>query len=212
MDERTLERHRAVHALLGQGHGLLECAWRFGWALNTVKRCARAATAEHLQRPPRYRDTLVDPFRDHLRRRRAEDPGVPSTRLLAELRELGFTGSANLLVRYLNQGRADAARKPPSPRRLVAWLMTKHADLPAQHRDHRHDFLTACAHLTVLAERVEQFAGLLTERRGQDLDAWMATWLRVRRCCGRRVRSSTLARRLPSARSCRYRRRRAHRR
>ncbi|GAA3203884.1 ISL3 family transposase [Dactylosporangium siamense] len=175
LDERTLERHRAVHVLLGQGHGLLECARLLGWALNTVKRYARAASAEQLQRPPRYRDTLVDPFRDHLRRRRAEDPGVPVTRLLAEIRELGYTGSANLLVRYLNQGRADAARTPPSPRWLVSWLMSRNSDLLAQHQAHRRDLLTDCAHLTVLAERVEQFAGMLTERRGHDLDAWMAT-------------------------------------
>lgn len=175
LDERTRERHRAVHALLEEGHGLLECARRLGWALNTVKRYARAATADELQRPPRYRDTLVDPFRDHLRRRRAENPGVPATRLLAEIRELGYTGSANLLVRYLNQGRADAARKPPSPRRLVTWLMTKATDLPAQHQEHLRDLLTACPHLTTLTERVVQFAGLLTDRRGKDLDVWMAT-------------------------------------
>jgi hypothetical protein len=34
---------------------LLDCARRLGWALNTVKRHARAATAEQLQPPPRYR-------------------------------------------------------------------------------------------------------------------------------------------------------------
>ena len=97
---------------------------------------ARAASAEELQRPPRYRETLVDPYRDHLRRRRAEEPGVAVTRLLAEIRELGYTGSANLLVRYLNQGRADASRTPPSPRRLVSWLMTRPADLPAHQQQH----------------------------------------------------------------------------
>jgi hypothetical protein len=53
IDERTRARHAAVHELLGQGVGLLECARRLGWALNTVKRYARAATAEQLQRPPR---------------------------------------------------------------------------------------------------------------------------------------------------------------
>ncbi|WP_229715576.1 hypothetical protein [Mangrovihabitans endophyticus] len=37
------------------------------------------------------------------------------TRLLAEIREPGYTGNANLLVRYLNRGRADAIRTPPSP-------------------------------------------------------------------------------------------------
>jgi transposase len=175
LDQRTRERHRAVHVLLDQGHGLLECARRLGWALNTVKRYARAASADDLKRPPRYRETLVDPFRDHLRRRRAEDPGVAGTRLLTEIRELGYTGSANLLVRYLNQGRADAVRKPPSPRRLVSWLMTRPTDLPAHYQEHLADLLTRCAQMDVLAKRVKQFAGLLTGRRGGDLDAWMTT-------------------------------------
>ncbi|GAB3852664.1 hypothetical protein ACFPIJ_64260 [Dactylosporangium cerinum] len=51
------------------------------------------------------------------------------TRLLAEIRELDYTCSANLLVRYLNQGRADAERTPPSPRRLVCWLMSRPGEL-----------------------------------------------------------------------------------
>jgi hypothetical protein len=62
---------QAVHALLSEGHGLLECARRLGWALNTVKRYARAASTDDLTRASRYRATLLDPFRDHLRRRRA---------------------------------------------------------------------------------------------------------------------------------------------
>jgi len=33
--------------LLDQGAGLLECARRLGWALNTVKRYARAQTADN---------------------------------------------------------------------------------------------------------------------------------------------------------------------
>ncbi|MEO3781623.1 ISL3 family transposase [Micromonospora sp. B11E3] len=175
LDERTRQRHAAVHALLDEGVGLLECARRLGWALNTVKRYARAATAEDLQRPPRYRETLVDPFRDHLRRRRAEEPSVATTRLLAEIRDQGYTGSANLLVRYLNQGRADAERTPPPPRRLVGWLMSRPEKLPAHHRSHLDDLLAACPHLNVLACRVREFAGLLTARRGHDLDAWLTT-------------------------------------
>jgi transposase len=116
---------------------------------------------------------LVDPYRDHLRRRLADQPDVPVTQLLAEIRDQGYTGSANLLVRYLNQGRADAARPAPSPRRLVCWLMTPPDDLPAHRRSHLDDLLATCPHLTTLAERVRAFAGLLTGRRGQDLDAWM---------------------------------------
>src|SRR4029078_4887539 len=137
MEERIRPRHAAVHELLNQGVGLLECARRLGWALNTVKRYTRAATAEQLQRPPRYGRTLVDPYRDHLRRRLADDPGVPVTRLLQEIRELGYTGSATLLVRYLNQGRAQDERAAPPPRRLVGWIMSRPRELAADHRHQR---------------------------------------------------------------------------
>ena len=51
--------------------------------------------------------------------------------------------------------------------------MTKPADLPAHHQQHLGDLLASCAHLTVLAARVKQFANLLTGRRGADLDTWM---------------------------------------
>jgi hypothetical protein len=173
IDERTRARHAAVHALLGQGVGLLECARRLGWALNTVKRYARAATAEHLARPARYGRTLVDPYRDHLRRRLATEPDVAVTQLLAEIRELGYTGSANLLMRYLNQGRAATERAVPAPRRLVSWIMTRPADLPEPDRAHLDQLLGACPHLIILAKHVRAFASLLTDRRGAELEGWM---------------------------------------
>ena len=173
IDERTRARHTAVHELLDQGVGLLECSRRLGWSLNTVKRYARAATAEHLQRPPRYGRTLVDPYRDHLRRRLAAEPGVAVTTLLAEIRELGYTGSANLLVRYLDQGRASTKRAVPAPRRLVSWIMTRPADLSEQDREHLDQLLASCPHLAVLTEYVRAFAQLLTDRRGADLEHWM---------------------------------------
>ncbi|MFI6513774.1 hypothetical protein ACIBCT_39750 [Streptosporangium sp. NPDC050855] len=47
---------------------------------------------------------------------------MPVTHLLAEILQRGYTASANLLVRYLNQGRADPDRTLPSPRRLLSWL------------------------------------------------------------------------------------------
>jgi hypothetical protein len=61
--------------------------------LNTVKRYDRADQPERLQRVPKYRPTLVDPYRDYLRRRRSEEPGVPVQLLLREIRELGYPGS-----------------------------------------------------------------------------------------------------------------------
>ena len=108
---RTRQRFTAVHDLLDRDVGLLECARRLGYSLNTVKRYARAERVEELLRPPRYGACLVDAHRDLIRRRLADK--TPVTRILAEIREQGYTGSANLLVRYINQGRAD-----PSASRL----------------------------------------------------------------------------------------------
>lgn len=170
---RTRQRHAAVHALLDQGAGLVECARKLGWSLNTVKRYARADDVHQLLRPPRYGRCLVDAHRDLVRQRLAEK--VPVTQILAEIRQHGYRGSANLLVRYINQGRADPPRVLPSPRRLVRWIMSKPAGLPGEIRRHLHDLLSRCPQMTTMATRVRQFAAILTGRRGTDLDAWIAT-------------------------------------
>ena len=98
---------------------------------------------------------------------------MPVTRLLEEIRALGYTGSANLLVRYLGQGRAQAERAAPAPRRLVSWIMTRPTELPRHDRAHLQDLLAACPPLAVLTEHVRAFATLLTTRRGEDLEGWM---------------------------------------
>jgi hypothetical protein len=113
--------------LTDAGAGLLETARRLGWSLNTVKRYARAASVEQLLRPPRYGRCLVDPYRDLVRRRLSEQ--VPVTRILDEMRAAGYTGSANLLARYIQQGRAEAPEPVPSPRRLTSWIMSRPSDM-----------------------------------------------------------------------------------
>jgi hypothetical protein len=127
-DERTPARHTAVHERLNAGVDLRECARQMGLSLNTVKRYAR----------------VVDPYRDHLRRRRAGGC-VATTTLLAEIRAMGYTGSANLLVRYLNQGRAELEFADPSIRRLTGWILTDPARLRDDHRAHRDKLTAACA-------------------------------------------------------------------
>ncbi|PRX48802.1 hypothetical protein B0I32_14047 [Nonomuraea fuscirosea] len=73
---------------------------------------------ERLQRAPAYRPTLVDPYRDHLKRRRAEDPAVPILHLFNEIKALGYPGSFNLLYRDITQGRESKPTGCPS--RLAA--------------------------------------------------------------------------------------------
>jgi hypothetical protein len=169
----TTVTYRCSRPLLAEGAGLLECARRLGWALNTVKRYARAERVEEPLRPPRYGACLIDPHRDLVRHRLGEK--IPVTRILAEIREHGYTGSATLLVRYINQGRADPERIAPAPRRLVSWLMSRPASLPDHTRRHLDDLIAACPEMTTPATRVREFAAILTARRGQDLPSWIAT-------------------------------------
>jgi hypothetical protein len=112
----TLGRWQQVHDLRGQGAGLAGCARRPGLALNTVKRCDRADKPGRLRLARQYRPALAGPCRGYLRERRAGEPGVPVQQLLREIREPGYPGSSNLLVRCLNQGRADAPAVAPVPR------------------------------------------------------------------------------------------------
>jgi transposase len=51
--------------------------------------------------------------------------------------------------------------------------MSRPENLLAHQRRHLDDLVAGCAELTVLADRVREFAHLLTARRGHDLDAWM---------------------------------------
>jgi hypothetical protein len=115
--------------LLGRGVGLLDCGRRLKPGLNTVKRQARANEPERLRRVPQYRPALVQPRRDYPLRRRAEEPGVPVTQLLDEIRGLGSPGSAHLLHRHLGQSRADEDRAHLSPRRATRLLLTRPGNL-----------------------------------------------------------------------------------
>jgi transposase len=173
--QTTAERWQQVHDLLSKGTGLLECARRLNLSLNTVKRYARADKPERLQRAPQYRPTLVDPYRDHLRRRRAEEPAVPVAQLLREIRELGYPGSSNLLIRYITQGRVEADRPHLSPRRVARLLLTRPADLTGHQTVLLAALSAACPEMTALAGLVRTFAALLAPDPGNDclLQQWI---------------------------------------
>lgn len=171
----TLQRWHQVHDLLDAGVGLLECARRLNLALNTVKRYARIAEPAQMRRAPQYRPTLVDPYREYLRKRRAEDPAVPVLQLLGEIRERGYTGSQNLLYRYITQGRVEDDRPALSPRRLCRLLLTCPDTLRPDQQELLHKTTSACPQMTQLASLVRVFAQLLvpTEDNADRLEKWI---------------------------------------
>lgn len=82
-----MERWQQVHDLLDAGVGQGDAVRRLGIAMSPVKRYARPIKPEQIRRPPKYRPTLVDLYRDYLRQRRTEQPGVATQQLLREIRE-----------------------------------------------------------------------------------------------------------------------------
>lgn len=129
------------------------------------------------RRAPRYKPTLVDPYRDHLRRRRSEDPAVPVTHLLREIKELGYTGSANLLVRYITQGRAEGDKPVTTPQRFACLLLTRPENLRDTDTALLQDLAAACLEMTQLTRLTGEFVQLLTPAEGNyaNLAAWITT-------------------------------------
>jgi hypothetical protein len=105
--------------------------------------------------------TLVDRHRDYLRKRRAEEPGVPVQQLLREIRERGYQGSSNLLVRYINQGRLDSDRPHLSPRRAARILLTRPDRLTGGEAETLARIEAACPEMTALASLIRSFAQML---------------------------------------------------
>jgi transposase len=160
--ETTRERWQQVHDLRSKGVGLLDCSRRLGLSLSTVKRYDRAGQPERLRRAAQYRPTLVDPYRDYLRQRRAEEPGASVRQLLREIRERGYPGSSNLLVRYLNQGRADSERPHLAPRKATQILLTRPDNLADAQRETAGRLASACPEMKALASLISSFAAMLT--------------------------------------------------
>jgi transposase len=174
-EHTTRERWHKVHDLLGKGVGLLECARRLDVALNTVKRYARMQEPTGDRRAPRYKPTLVDPYRDHLRDRRAQDPAIPVLQLFREIQELGYPGSLNLLYRYITQGRAEGERPVTTPQRFARLLLTRPENLRDKDTALLRELTKTCPEMTELARLTGEFAQLLAPAQGND--AKLTDWI-----------------------------------
>lgn len=162
--------------MLDKGVGLFECARRLDVALNTVKRYARMKEPTGEKTAPRYKPTLVDPYREHLRARRAADPAVPVQQLFREIRKQGYTGSLNLLYKYVTQGRIEGERPVTTPQRFSRLLLSRPEDLRDKDAAFLRELTSSCPELGELARLTAEFAQLLSPAEGNDakLTEWIA--------------------------------------
>jgi hypothetical protein len=98
-------------------------------------------------------------------------------KLLEEIKAMGYTGSQNLLYRYITQGRVEAERSALSPRKVTRLLLNRPDDVRNKDRDLIAALTAACPEMSELAEAVRSFADLLDprEENAERLNAWIAT-------------------------------------
>jgi transposase len=176
---RTIERHAAVHALLDAGRSLSAVSRELQLDLHTVRRFARAAHVEELLGRPRLRrDSVLDKFKAHLRRRSNE--GITNAEVLTrEITALGYQGSDKTVRRYLQPWRAAGlpapppVPTPPTVRQVTGWLTRRPEDVTESDSTVLQHLTARCPALATTHDLVREFAKMLTHRHGDRLGAWM---------------------------------------
>ena len=120
---------------------------------------------------------MLDEYKPHLHQRWNE--GCTNIQQLhREVKALGFRGSYATVYAYLApfQGKAapPAVAGPPKVRHITSWIRRCPGNLDAGEQLKLTQVRAACPHLDALRGHVEEFAKILTGRRGERLDTWIA--------------------------------------
>jgi transposase len=150
-----------------------------GLARNTVRRFARAADPEKLLAGDGTgrRPSMVEEYAPYLHQR--WNAGcTDATRLWREIHARGYRGGYSRVRDYLAPLRANGsvpapAPQPPKVKKVTSWIMSDPRALAADDKDQLTAILGACRELAALRTHVTAFAGLMTERRGRDLERWI---------------------------------------
>ena len=185
---RWVAIYEAVHTLRAQGTPIATMARQLGISRPTVYAYLRRDTPpgpRRLQRRPSAR--VLTPYIPYLIRRWRES-GADSRQLWREIQALGYTHSARTVCRFITRLRraADAGHPPESQRspytrpqgpsaRAVSFAMvcpaTKRSADAQTYLDQLCQMDAGVARAYALSQA---FLAIVRERRGDDLEAWMA--------------------------------------
>jgi len=171
------ERHTAVHELFDKGVGIYTIAKALGLDPKTVGKYAHAATVEDVPTSDGHRDTQIRPYLAHLHRRWNEGC-TDAARLCAEIRDLGFRGSARTVRRHLQPVRAGGKPAPKVPdaltvRQATRLITGRPTSLDQDEKAQLKSLLARCPELNAVAECVRTFAAMMNDKRGADLNDWL---------------------------------------
>lgn len=95
-----MEEWMEVKDLKRQGHSIKEICRRTSYSRNTVRKILREAGPIRHARKKRF--SKLDEYKAYLKDR-YEETGLSAVRLVEEIRGMGFTGSVDIVRRYLNE-------------------------------------------------------------------------------------------------------------
>lgn len=177
--ELTHQRWAEVHALWDKGVGTIAISKALNLDEKTVRRYARAATADELLTQVAKRGSELDVHTAYLVGRWQEGC-TNAARLAAELRERGYRGSQRSVRRLLHTWRANATpptatpTTTPKPREVTGWIIRPIADRSESEQADLGRILDRCPVLRTVDQLVSDFGGMLRHRQGQHLDTWIA--------------------------------------
>jgi transposase len=177
--EVTHQRHGEVHALIEQGMSLNAISRQLRLQRNTVRRYARAATAEEMLTQNPKRGSQLDPYLSYLSMR-WEQNCTNAVELAAEIRQRGYRGSERSVRDLVSSWRTSPAPpsptplRPPTSRQVTMLMMRPRHKLTTDEREQLRTVLGRCEILRTVNELVSDFVGIARQRQGQHLNAWIA--------------------------------------
>jgi transposase len=178
---KLVERYEAVQLLVKQGLSHKEISRRLHLHRDSVIRYARAETfPERAEQPAR--PGILAPYETYLRTRWREGERN-AVGFFRELTARGYTGSRMTIERFLlglrrmeHQG-IEVSKAATSieltPRRAVGLMLSRPLDLTNEERMALQQVCQIHSNVNRLNVLSQQFAQMLRDRRGEELDQWL---------------------------------------
>jgi transposase len=144
----------------------------------TVRRFVSVSSAADLRRPTGQGPRGLDRFTPYLVRRWQEGCNVAAF-LHAEIKALGYHGSKRTVRRFVESWRKT--KPPPAVRRILpgpqtlCWLiLRRRSELDDAERVLLTDLCRRSSELAISRRLAQQFMVLVRDRRGNQLESWIA--------------------------------------
>ncbi|MGH3858971.1 transposase, partial [Actinokineospora sp.] len=179
---RMRERYAAVRALHAEGMSIRAITQQLRLDRKTVRRIVQADDVEDLIAKTTSRYSLLDNHKPYLNHRWTSGH-TNITRLIAEIREQGYRGSAQTVYRYLRpfrtgrttppDGVTAASPAPPKIRHVTGWIMRDPENLSDKDSVRLKEILARCPELDATRRHVDAFASMIRDLTGDRLPDWM---------------------------------------